>query len=84
MQPRMTIWLHEQIALRRKAGKQHAMPVFVGDFGDEMINGLSVIRAQHLAQLPPVRAHEQFYLILGEMRRSFLRTDRKLWPHLTR
>jgi hypothetical protein len=61
---RVAVRVHQQIALGEEAGKEHAVPVLVGDFRDEVVDGLRVVGAQHVAQCATMgaQAHAQFFL----------------------
>lgn len=75
----IAIRVHEQIALGEEAREEHAVPVLVGDFGDEVGYGLRVVGAQQIAQRPAMRAQAHTQLLLGitGMRRSLLGSDGK-------
>jgi hypothetical protein len=49
----VAIGVHQQVALGQKAGKQHAVPVLVGDLGDQVRGGLGAVK--QLAASPSAR-----------------------------
>ena len=74
---RVAVRVHQQVALSEKAGKQHTVPVLVGDLGDQVGNALGAVRLQRITQRPPVCAqvHTQLFLRLGGMNRGILGSD---------
>jgi hypothetical protein len=64
---RVAVRVHQQIALGEEAGKEHAVPVLVGDLGDEVGDGLRVVGAQQIAQRTAMgtQAHAQLFLGIG-------------------
>ena len=56
--------MHEQVAFGQKAGEQHAVPVLVGDLGDQAGGGLGAVTGRRIAQRPAVGAqlHPQLFL----------------------
>ena len=49
---RITIRVHQQMALGGDTSEEPAVPVLVGDLGDEVVDGLRVVRAQLVTQCP--------------------------------
>ncbi len=48
--------MHEQIVLGQEAGKEHPMPVFVGQFLGELVDLLLAVRLALVARLPSAGA----------------------------
>lgn len=46
--------IHQQIVLGQKAGKEHAVPVFVGNLFNQTVHGLDLATIQGIAQLTAV------------------------------
>lgn len=57
--------MHQQIALGQKAGKPHAVPVLVGDLGDQVGGGLAAIGRRSIAQRTAMGAQVHAQLLLG-------------------
>ena len=50
------VGIHQQIVLGQEAGKQHSVPVLVGDFFHKTIGSLFTIRFTVIAQLPSMHS----------------------------
>ena len=50
------VGIHQQIVLGQEAGKQHAVPVLVGDLFDQAVHGLDLAAVQGITQLAAVNA----------------------------
>ena len=49
------VWIHQQVVLGQEAGKQHTVPVLVGDLFDQAVDLLDLgLGMAHVAQLPSV------------------------------
>jgi hypothetical protein len=74
---RVAVRVHQQIALGQEAREEHAVPVFVGDLGDEVVDGLRVVGAQQIAECAAMgtQADAQLFLRLGGVGRSVFGGD---------
>ena len=74
--------LNEQVILSQEASEQHTVPVFVGAFVDEPVDGLcAAFLVEHVAQLPAMgakpiaqgpllRRHGAMWLVMVDSQRS--------------
>ena len=74
------VWIHQQIVLGQKAGKEHTVPVLVGDFFHQTIHVLHFIAVQGIPKLPAMRSQTaaQLALRLGKVRGHGLLVHAKL------
>ena len=56
--------VHEQTVLLQKARKQHAVPVFVSDFGDKLVDGLLTVNVFAVTSLAAMGAQAGTQLAL--------------------
>jgi hypothetical protein len=59
--------MHEQIVLGQEAGKEHPMPVFVGQFLGKLLDLLLAARLPLITRLPGAEAIPQLPLRFREM-----------------
>ena len=62
--------VHEQMILGQEPGEEHPMPILVGEFLGQLVNGLRFIRVPQVACLtaPGSQPVSQFLLLRSEMR----------------